>query len=92
MLLEIAASMYELESEKSALYGEKLAILFREMLQMCLWQVSFYRGVMLLRFTGFQRGNATVRAEVVLLSSLEMPYHTIEPLIGSISSHPYVGQ
>ncbi|KAH0579807.1 hypothetical protein H2248_002640 [Termitomyces sp. 'cryptogamus'] len=34
---QIAASMYELESEKGALDKEKLGILFREMLQMCLW-------------------------------------------------------
>ncbi|KAG6906847.1 hypothetical protein DXG01_011726 [Tephrocybe rancida] len=34
---QIATSMHELESEKALLDKEKLAILFREMLQMCLW-------------------------------------------------------
>ncbi|KAF8064163.1 DUF89 domain-containing protein [Lyophyllum atratum] len=34
---QIATSMHELQSEKSALDAEKLAVLFREMVQMCLW-------------------------------------------------------
>ncbi|KAG6901946.1 hypothetical protein C0995_006468 [Termitomyces sp. Mi166 len=34
---QIAASIHELEFGKSTLDNEKLAILFREMLQMCLW-------------------------------------------------------
>ncbi|KAG6828033.1 hypothetical protein H0H92_009570 [Tricholoma furcatifolium] len=34
---QIASSMHELELERKVLDQEKLAILFREMLQMCLW-------------------------------------------------------
>ncbi|KAG6844510.1 hypothetical protein H0H87_006335 [Tephrocybe sp. NHM501043] len=34
---KIATSMHELDSEKNVLDKEKLPILFREMLQMCLW-------------------------------------------------------
>ncbi|GLB44649.1 putative DUF89 domain-containing protein [Lyophyllum shimeji] len=34
---QIATSMHELEAEKSVLGDEKLGVLFREMIQMCLW-------------------------------------------------------
>jgi hypothetical protein len=41
LLLEIATTMYELESEKVKLQEDpdKLEVLFREMIQMCLWLV-----------------------------------------------------
>ena len=44
LLLEIATTMHELESEKAKLEGDpdKLEVLFKEMIQMCLWLVCIF--------------------------------------------------
>lgn len=34
---EIATTIHELDNEKSALDADKIGVLFKEMIQMCLW-------------------------------------------------------
>lgn len=42
LTLELATTMHELEAEKSALISDpdKLIVIFREMIQMCLWYAN----------------------------------------------------
>jgi hypothetical protein len=40
IIAEIATTMYELEIERDCLDSDKLAMLFQEMIQMCLWSVN----------------------------------------------------
>ena len=37
---EIATTMYQLETEKGVMDTDKLAVLFQEMIQMCLWSAT----------------------------------------------------
>ena len=60
---EIATTMHELENEKYKLIEvpDKLCVLFKEMVQMCLWCVSCLLREMPNVTLHVHRGNATVR-------------------------------
>jgi hypothetical protein len=61
-VLELATTFHEIEAEKDTLRSdpEKLAVLFKEMIQMCLWSVSLYIMSISADYLLIYRGNATV--------------------------------